>query len=229
MTLTPQLIPVLKMMIIRLQGLVFWLEQKSFKKEVSRFVARTTDETSSLVQTEAEPVSQIVAMTENVVSLPVTPLQVRADPCQRLSDKGVNLLKQFEGFRAQPYYCSANHLTIGYGHLIKDGELFTHLTQTQGEKLLKVDVEIFEDVIRRHTLTLNQNQFDALTCLVFNIGQTQFEASKTLKYLQAQNLERAVVEWAGFNKIRNKQGKLVVCPGLVRRRAAELNLFNTPC
>lgn len=205
MTLTPQLIPVLKMMIFRLEGMVFWLERKSLKKEVSRFVAATPKIVSPSVETEAPTVLRFVAMTESVVLEPVTPLKVKVVPYQHLSDKGLDLLKQFEGFRAQPYFCSANHLTIGYGHLIKDGEMFTHLTEIQGEKLLKVDVEIFEDVVRVHNLTLNQNQFDAAVCLVFNIGGTQFNKSKTLQWLKSVILIRPQSNGPGL--IRSETSK----------------------
>ena len=34
----------------------------------------------------------------------------------KTSKKGIDLIKKWEGFRAEAYYCSAGVLTIGYGH-----------------------------------------------------------------------------------------------------------------
>lgn len=157
------------------------------------------------------------------------PLTIESYP-QQTSESGISLLKRLEGFRDTPYFCSANHRTIGYGHVLKEGELFKTLTEKQAHNLLLSDLEQYEGVVRKiirsHQLEINQHQFDALVCLVFNIGQTQFEKSKTLKYLKERNYAQALIEWAGFNKHKDvKTNKLVTSQGLVNRRLAEINLF----
>ena len=49
----------------------------------------------------------------------------------------VNLLKEVEGWRDKPYRDSGGKCTIGYGHLIKEGEYCPdRITVDQGEKYL---------------------------------------------------------------------------------------------
>ena len=145
---------------------------------------------------------------------------------QKTSEAGISLLKTLEGFRSAPYFCSAYHRTIGYGHVLKKDDLVTTLTEQQAHQLLLNDLVLYEKVIRKHKLDLNQNQFDALVCLVFNIGQTQFEKSKTLKYLKDKNYDQALIEWVGFNKHKDvKTDKLTISQGLINRRLSEIKLF----
>lgn len=145
----------------------------------------------------------------------------------KMNESGIELLKQLEGYRAKPYFCSANQRTIGYGYAIKEGEKFEYLTKEQAEKLLRMDVEIFEDVVNKHQFNLNQYQFDALVCLIFNIGQTQFEKSKTFKHLAVGDHAQALKEWAGFNKERRSgtKGELITSVGLSNRWSTEIALF----
>jgi len=88
--------------------------------------------------------------------------------------KGLNLIKASEGFRANMYY-DQNHLpTIGYGTLIdtKEEEYLKTATinESQALDLLRKDCAIFEKAITKSVMVpLNQNQFDALVSLVYNI------------------------------------------------------------
>ena len=41
---------------------------------------------------------------------------------RRVTQEGLDLIKRFEGLRFEPYRDAAGLLTIGYGHLIRDGE-----------------------------------------------------------------------------------------------------------
>lgn len=85
------------------------------------------------------------------------------------SDNGCKLLEEFEGKCNAVYKDSAGHKTIGIGHLIKEGERFTTLTDVECYELLRKDVAIaVDDVNRMVKVELTQNQFDALVCLVFN-------------------------------------------------------------
>ena len=60
----------------------------------------------------------------------------------KLSQNGVNLIKNFEGYREKAYKCSAGKLTIGYGHTDGVYEDQT-ITKEQAENFLKKDVEKF--------------------------------------------------------------------------------------
>jgi lysozyme len=87
----------------------------------------------------------------------------------KTSINGIQLIKQFEGFFAVPYFCPANYLTIGYGHVISEKEKQKisienyKITKFQAEEILQNDLIRFEkSVLDLILVKLNQNQFDAL-------------------------------------------------------------------
>lgn len=140
---------------------------------------------------------------------------------RKISEKGLNLIKQFEGCRLRAYQCSAGVWTIGYGHTagVRQGQT---ITQAQAEEYLKQDCKKFEKYVNSKsyvpiTEQLNQNQFDALVSFTFNCGQGN------LKTLCAGRSTAQIA--AALPKYNKAAGK--VLSGLVRRRAAEQKLFNT--
>jgi lysozyme len=143
------------------------------------------------------------------------------------SQKAVDLIKQFEGFRANAYLCPANVPTIGYGSTswgngqkVKMGEI---VSMTTAEKLLMVDLEKRSKALEG--LKVNQNQFDALISFVYNLGVGAFKGSTLFRKVQ-QNPEDVTIrhEFMKWNKAR-VGGKLVELKGLTRRRDAEANLY----
>ena len=91
----------------------------------------------------------------------------------KLSQNGINLIKNLEGYREKSYKCSAGKLTIGYGHT--DGVYEDQkITKEQAENFLKKDVEEFEKNVnyinKKKKYNLNQNQFDSLVSFTFNLG-----------------------------------------------------------
>jgi lysozyme len=99
----------------------------------------------------------------------------------KTSQAGINLIKQHESLRLKPYLCPARKWTIGYGHLIKENEDFTEITEAQAEELLRQDLVIAENCINTALKEpLAQNEFDALVSLSFNIGINAFKKSTLL-------------------------------------------------
>ena len=145
-----------------------------------------------------------------------------------ISPAGLDLIKRFESFSATPYLCPAKKMTIGYGHVIlpRDNNP-SAITREQGTDLLRADCGIAETYIRAVTKTLNpvlnQNEFDALVSLVFNIGVGNFSHSTLLKHLKAGEKTQAAEQFKCWNKSGGK-----VLRGLVARREAEAALFVTP-
>lgn len=141
----------------------------------------------------------------------------------KTSDKGLSLIKGFEGFRGRAYKCPAGVWTIGYGHTgleVKSGSV---ITEWQGGELLKKDIARFERAIDNLVkVPLNQNQFDALVSFVFNVGEVAFSKSTLLKLLNAKDYTGAAAQFPRWNKGGGK-----VLPGLVKRRAAERKLFES--
>ena len=89
-----------------------------------------------------------------------------------VSDKGLDLIKRFEGFIGEVYFCPAGYPTIGYGHVVKDDEDFSAgIDKAKGEKLLRQDAQIAERaVLHLINVPLTDGQFDALVSFTYNLG-----------------------------------------------------------
>lgn len=150
----------------------------------------------------------------------------------RVTPRGIEAIKREEGFRAKPYRDKAGHPTIGYGHKIRPGEVFTEITKEQGEQLLLADLAEAEGAVQRLVkVPLTPGQYDALVSLVFNIGVGAFEYggpnkthSTILKRLNAGDYQGARAELARWNKI-TVDGEKVPDPVLTARRAREQDIF----
>lgn len=140
-----------------------------------------------------------------------------------VSPKAIELITYFEGFSAKPYYCPSGLLTIGYGHVVRQGENFTTITEQQGKDLLKLDLREFEKAVTKLVkIPLLPHEFDALVSFVYNVGSGAFEKSTLLKLL---NEGRPKQEVAGQFLRWCKGPNDKVLPGLARRRIAEVSLF----
>lgn len=133
-----------------------------------------------------------------------------------ISDKGLELIKSFEGCHLTAYLCPKGLPTIGYGHT-KGVRLGMTITQVQAESYLKEDCAKAEaNVIsfnKKYSWT--QNEFDALVSFAYNIGSiNQLTANGTRT---KDEIAKKILEY-------NKSGKTVL-DGLVRRRKAEQEMF----
>lgn len=136
------------------------------------------------------------------------------------SQKGIDLIKNFEGCRLKAYKCPAGIWTIGYGHTagVKQGQV---ITPAQAEEFLKQDLKRFETSVRSLvTVPITQNQFDALVSFTYNLGATALKTSTLLKKLNAGDYNSAAEE---FDRWVYANGNKLL--GLVKRRAAEKELF----
>ena len=140
----------------------------------------------------------------------------------KISEEGLKHITHWEGLRLEKYKDSAGLWTIGVGHLIKEGEEFPDkITPGQAMLILDEDLDIAEDTVNKYVkVDINQNQFDALVSLVFNIGGGSFRRSTLLKKINSY-------EWlevpAQFIKWRKAGGKVI--KGLIRRRLSEASMF----
>ena len=140
----------------------------------------------------------------------------------KISLEGLALIKRFEGCRLESYKCSANVLTIGYGHTSGVKETDT-ITQDEADKLLQEDVEQFEKYVDDNvTVELGQSQFDALVAWTFNLGPGNLRESTMLKKLNKADYTSVPNEMKRWNKAGGK-----TLDGLIRRRNAEALLFQS--
>lgn len=141
----------------------------------------------------------------------------------RVSQKGIDLIKKFEGIRLTAYVCPAGVLTIGYGHTGSDVKPGMRITEEEAEKLLWKDTESAQQTVSSFvTAKLNQNEYDALVSFTFNVGPTAFVNSTLLRLLN-HGADRKVVA-AEFGRWVKAGGDEAI-PGLVRRRDEEKKLF----
>lgn len=143
----------------------------------------------------------------------------------KTSINGKSKLKSFEGLRLIAYQCSAGIWTIGWGHTsgVKEGD---KITAGQAEIFLTGDLVQFENALNKLIrVPVNQNQFDALICLIFNIGITAFTTSTLLKKLNAGDYKGASDQFLQWNKI-TINGVKKPALGLIQRRQLEKELFD---
>ncbi|CAK9889218.1 lysozyme [Pseudomonas fluorescens] len=138
----------------------------------------------------------------------------------RTTQRGLGLIKSFEGLRLQSYQDAVGVWTIGYGTTrgIKAG---MSITKDQAERMLANDVQRFEaEVERLVKVPLTSNQRDALISFTYNLGAANLESSTLLRLLNRGDYAGAAEQFPRWNKAGGK-----VLPGLVRRREAERTLF----
>lgn len=144
----------------------------------------------------------------------------------KTSDRGIDLIKNFEGFRSKPYQCSASVWTVGWGSTrLADGSRVTQntpeMSEDEAERLLRQQLVSYE----RAVLTLvpcshlTQNQFDSLISFTYNLGSGSLRAS-TLRKKVLRGDPTAADE---FPRWSYASGKFI--RGLHRRRMAERKLF----
>ena len=138
----------------------------------------------------------------------------------KISENGLNLIKQFEGCRLKAYKCvsTEKYYTIGWGHYGTDVKADMVITQEQADSMLVSDIKKFEKYVNATGLKLNQNQFDALVSFTYNCGNAN------LKKLIAN---RTLLEISDALLLYTKSGGKALT-GLVRRREAEKKLFDAP-
>ena len=137
-----------------------------------------------------------------------------------ISTAGVDLLTHFEGLRLEAYQDSVGVWTIGYGHT-KGVIPSMKITESQANNLLKTELIEYQNYINSMVnVSLDQCQFDALVCWVYNLGPTNLSNSTLLTLLNQEvkfHIPEQIRRW-------NKAGGKVL-KGLVRRREAEALMF----
>ena len=138
-----------------------------------------------------------------------------------ISQRGIDLIKSFEGFRSQSYKALATekYYTIGYGHCGPDVRFAQVITKAEAEKLLEQDLQRFVAAVNRYDYhyDFNQNEFDALVSFTYNLGEGCLcQVTDNKRRTKAQIAEKMLLYYnAGGKKIE----------GLVRRRKIEHDLF----
>ena len=168
-----------------------------------------------------------------------------------IGETNVEKIKEFEnssgaGLRDNKWYghdsLEGGTQTIAYGHKLTaeevkqgfieiNGEQVDYrkgLTQDQAEVVLNKDAKWAEThavaSLKKVGLDGDEGKVEALTSLIYNVGSGAWGKSKAKQYLEAGQVEdfmhEAFSEEVGFVKVNGEKLR-----GLVRRRAAEAQLF----
>lgn len=144
---------------------------------------------------------------------------------RHITDDGLGLIKQFEGFSPTIYLCPAGYPTIGFGHVVLLGEQSRFdggIIREEAAELLRRDVRMAESaVVRLITSPLADGQFDTLVSFTFNFGAGALQRSALRKKVNRGEHGDVPVElmkwvWSAGRKL----------PGLMRRRQVEGALYN---
>jgi lysozyme len=150
-----------------------------------------------------------------------------------INKAALDLIKEFEGFRAEAYLDPVGIPTIGYGTTAAAGvgivpRLGMTITEKDAAGYLEVTVEKFgRQVEAMLTRPASANQFGAMVSLAYNIGPGAFARSSVLRLFNAGDEAAAADAFLLWNK-GTVNGKKVVLKGLARRREAERALFLRP-
>lgn len=138
----------------------------------------------------------------------------------KVSDKGIALIKEFEGCKLAAYKDSVGVWTIGYGHT-RSARQGMVITQAQANELLALDVATHASgVYKALQVKLEQHQFDAVVSLAFNVGVSAVRNSTLMKMINRGDVKPAAAQFDRWNKAGGK-----VLAGLTRRRAAERKMY----
>lgn len=147
----------------------------------------------------------------------------------KLSDKGYDLIKRFEGYSDRPYKCPAGISTIGYGNTYYPNGTKVKITDPKitreyANKILAHTADEFSnDVLKLVKTNITVNQLNALTSFAYNVGVFNLQKSTLLKLVNINpndgNIAKEFLKW---NKAAGKELK-----GLTNRRIAESALYFT--
>lgn len=146
-----------------------------------------------------------------------------------ISAKGLNLIKQFEGFLAKPYKCPAGIPTIGYGATYYPNGLKVTMsdkaiTEGQASTMLMNMLRTYEKSVDSFCRDdINQNQFDALCAFAYNVGINALKNSTLLKKVNKNPQDVTIRnEFLKWNKANGR-----ALNGLTNRRIAEADLYES--
>jgi lysozyme len=147
----------------------------------------------------------------------------------KLDENGYKLIQDFEGLSLVPYLCSAKVATIGYGNTFyPSGKKVTMndnpISLLTAKWMLKETADKFAaDVNKMIKANLNQNQFNAIVSIAYNIGLAGLAKSSLLKKVNANPIDATIRNsFLVWNKAGGK-----INNGLTKRRTKEANLYFT--
>ncbi|SFC63999.1 lysozyme [Clostridium uliginosum] len=144
-----------------------------------------------------------------------------------VSDKCINFIKSWEGFSATPYYDEVGVLTLGYGMTGDEIKDLSSVTESQASEMLKNLVnnnyaKAIKNNLDSKSISLKQNQFDALVSFAYNCGIGALFSSTLYKNIVTGVRDKNIIT-SNFQAWSNGGGTRL--EGLYRRRSREADMF----
>lgn len=131
------------------------------------------------------------------------------------------LIRRFEGLRLRAYLCPAGVPTIGYGSTGPDVQLGQVCTPEQAEARMQRDAAVFlAGAVAAVPTAATAGRQAALADFAYNLGLTRLRSSTLRRRALAGDWDGVRVELGKWTR-----GGGRVLPGLVKRRAAEVELL----
>lgn len=162
-----------------------------------------------------------------MIKLP--PKQVKRNENLNFSGNAINFVKQFDSmngtFIGKPITLSSGYILVGYGHKLDKSVPIKNIKPIKSDEeaveILIRDLNSSADFIKKHiSRQLTQNQFDALTVHLFDLGIGREMSSSVVKALMVNDISKAVQVWSADNTVTSYGNKQ-------QRRAAEMSLFRS--
>lgn len=145
----------------------------------------------------------------------------------KLDENGYKLIQGFEGLSLVPYKCSAGISTIGYGNTyypsgIKVTMQDKPISLATASWMFRTIADKFAaDVDKMIKSNINQNQFNAIVSLAYNIGLAGLAKSSLLRKVNVNPNDPTITNsFLVWNKAGGK-----VLNGLTKRRTIEAKLY----
>ena len=152
-------------------------------------------------------------------------------------------IKEHEKLRLEAYAIGDGMITIGYGHANYEKQspykVGDKITQEKANQLFAKDITRTEDGVKRmllewkkagHNTKIDQNMFDALISMAYNMGIGGLRQSHFLNDLKNKNyygVAEKIKNTKTTSRVKNEKGKweTIKMPGLIDRRTTESELF----
>ncbi len=147
-----------------------------------------------------------------------------------ISQRGLDLIKEYESYSGEAYLCPEGVPTLGWGSIRWDARTPVRMgdkcTLEQAENLIRKEVQRIEDAIDAAVrVPLTQGQFDCLCSWGYNVGlgwingKRKGGAATLIRYLNAGQYDKVPSELLKFRRGANS-GKAL--NGLLNRRKREI-------
>ncbi|GAC1590909.1 MAG: lysozyme [Hymenobacter sp.] len=138
-----------------------------------------------------------------------------------VSSKAVDVIKQFEGFRAKAYRDQGGVWTVGYGTTGPRVNKDTVMTEAEAEGAVQHTVDAIEKLLLGVLhVPVTDNQMAALCSFAYNAGTSALLRSTLLSKLNQGDEQGAADEFLKWVFVKGKTNT-----GLQNRRQAERALF----